>query len=221
MADESVAPKRKPLQGTQIEDLTGERFGRLIVIGVSTERTKSNRIKWDILCDCGNAKSIQAINLKTGDTTSCGCAHKEQLIKRQTTHGKTESPKYATWCRMLNRCLNENGPDFHYYGGRGIQVCDAWRDFSVFLLDMGKRPGNEYSIDRINVNGNYEPVNCRWATQGEQVRNTRRNRFVDGKTVITDAARAAGLNVGTVFSRIDKLGWTIDAAISTPSRRKS
>ena len=210
------------LRTMAIENLVGKRFGRLVVIASATERTKSGRLRWLCRCDCGSEKSTQAINLKSGDTTSCGCVHKQQLIDRNTTHGSCDSPEYHTWCAMITRCTNANNREFKHYGGRGIKVCDRWRNFAMFLEDMGTRPTPKHSIDRINVNGDYEPTNCRWVTQAEQVRNTRRNILVDvdgTEMTVMDAAGVFGVNSSSIYSRIWKLGWSKEAAVNVPTRK--
>ena len=152
-------------------DLTSKRFGRLVVI----EKTdhKSNRsVVWRCKCDCGNETLVRNDSLRNGNTQSCGCLKKEQVSKAKTTHGKSYSPEYCSWYSMKARCYNPNHKHYKNYGGRGITVCDRWKDsFENFLADMGPRPSSKRSIDRIDVNGNYEPENCRWSTDVDQARN--------------------------------------------------
>lgn len=127
------------------------------------------------------------------------------------------APEYAAWASMKSRCLNQSARNFADYGGRGIQVCDRWRDsFEAFLADMGTRPSTKHSIDRIDNDGNYEPGNCRWALPLAQCRNKRSNHLVEwqGQTMtVTEAAERAGANIVLVRSRIRR-GWDIARALS-------
>ncbi len=173
--------------GARREDLTGMRFGMLVVVSFA-DKTSSGHARWLCQCDCGGAKVTQASNLKSGQCRSCGCYARGPNWNRSgtRTHGHTYlksergtrcvTTLYATWSSMIQRCTNPNAKNYKWYGGRGITVCERWRSFENFAADMGDRPGRGYSIDRINNNGNYEPGNCRWATQSEQVRNSRRCR---------------------------------------------
>lgn len=157
-------------------DLTGQRFGKLLVIRPK-ESTKKRHITWDCLCDCGNQTTAVGVYLRSGSKQSCGCLRSEIIAEASTKHGHSRaqkaSPTYISWASMRTRCLNKNAKNFEHYGGRGISVCERWKHFVNFLNDMGERP-EKMSLDRINVNGNYEPSNCRWATASEQVRNRRK-----------------------------------------------
>lgn len=197
------------------QDLTGTRFGKLVVTALAPERTPSGRYKWLVRCDCGAEKSVQAMSLKNGDTASCGCTHREQLGNRKRKHGLSETSEYRSWCAMINRCTNPRGEDFDRYGGRGIKVCERWRDFRNFIADMGMKPAPGFSIEREDNDGDYEPSNCRWATQSEQVRNTSRNVIAPSGRVIADEAPILGIKSSVIYQRV-KLGWSIEEAISTP-----
>lgn len=143
----------------------------------------------------------------------------------QTIHGHASenSPSYRTWRGMLTRCNNPADANRHNYGGRGIRVCDRWRtDFAAFLADMGERPSDDHSIDRIDVNGNYEPGNCRWATPTEQANNTRTNRLItiDGTThTMAEWARLMGVRDCVPMNRIRR-GWSEQDAVLQPRRFK-
>lgn len=153
-----------------MSDIIGCVFGRLTVLSYAGDG------KWNCACECGGQPAIKRSNLVTGNSTSCGCKRRETTSRLLTTHGKRHVVEYKTWLRMKQRCLNPNNPDFTYYGGRGITVCDRWKhSFEHFLSDVGGRPSPLHSIDRVDNNGNYEPGNCRWATHTQQMNNTRRN----------------------------------------------
>jgi hypothetical protein len=148
-------------------DLTGQRFGRWVVIAYA------GGSKWLCVCDCGTVVVVWGHALRTGDSKSCGCLRDELISARSKTHGMTQSREFQTWASMLQRCANPNHPGYAYYGGRGISVCEEWRcSFLAFFADMGERPPG-CTLDRIDVNGNYEPGNCRWATAFVQTHNRR------------------------------------------------
>ncbi len=149
-------------------ELTGKRFGRLTVLGLGY--THKNKVYWYIKCDCGNIKTTQGNNLKSGSTRSCGCLQREIA----TRHGMEKSKEYKTWACMKQRCLNVNNKDFKNYGGRGIKICDSWiNNFGQFIKDMGLRPEG-CSIDRIDNNKGYSSDNCKWSTPKEQANNKKR-----------------------------------------------
>jgi hypothetical protein len=193
-------------------DLSGHRFGKLAVLRDAT--ALSGRTAFLCKCDCGTQKVILLQSLRNGSTVSCGC--------RRRTHGKTKTAEFGVWQGMLNRCYNSNEPAFRHYGGRGIKVCDSWKNsFETFLQDVGLRPSKGYSIDRIDVNGNYEPGNVKWATQQEQMRNTRRNHriAVNGETrSLVEWAELTGIDRQTIETRIAS-GWSPEKAIGTPTRQ--
>lgn len=162
-------------------ELAGKRFGKLIVVS-ENGRSNDQRVIWNCLCDCGKLTTVRSTHLKRGTIKSCGCLRNETSKRINTTHGKSKTAEYEVWGGMIKRCRNEKSTGYPDYGGRGITVCDRWNDFENFLEDMGLRPSPFHSIERKDVNGNYEPENCKWATKTEQSRNTRKRK--DGKNII-------------------------------------
>lgn len=154
-------------------DLTGQRFGRLTVVGYS-HTNRNRKSVWNCHCDCGNDCQVAGERL-VRLTRSCGCLIRETTASRNTTHGQRRSKEYGSWRAMKERCHNQNSEKFADYGGRGITVCDRWRySFEAFLSDMGDKPSPRHTIDRIDNDRGYEPGNCRWATPSEQRLNQRR-----------------------------------------------
>lgn len=199
-----------------MKDLTGKKFGRLLVLSMA-ERIKGNvHIAWNCICDCGVIKSVFGSNLKRGLTKSCGCIHREELVKRNTTHNLSNESLYGTWHQMIERCYNTKNVNFHNYGGRGIVVCERWlNSVENFINDMGIRPEG-YSLDRIEVNGNYEPNNCKWSSVKEQLNNKRDNRLINfnGETLnVTQWSEKLNINPKTIDSRLRR-GKSLDRVLS-------
>jgi hypothetical protein len=151
---------------------------------------------------------------------SCGCHKAATTRKRRLKHGMSSSTEFRIWNHMVQRCVNPNDAQYPRYGGRGIKVCAGWlASFEAFLADMGRRPGRRYSLDRIDVNGDYESGNCRWATRAEQAANTRRNHRITchGETLtVSEWAKKTGLHRKTITRRIQG-GMPVESAISIPA----
>lgn len=200
-------------------DLTGRKFGRLTVIKDSGERNKHRRVLWLCKCDCGNYKSISGNDLNK--CSSCGCKKRELLIEKNTTHNATKTRLYNTWQGMKKRCYNPKDKYYHIYGGRGITVCDEWKDNFQAFYDWAMSHGyqDDLSIDRIDPDGNYSPENCRWATAKEQANNKRNNHLIGyngKKQTMIQWANELDIKYQTLAARINKYHWNIDRALNTP-----
>ena len=188
----------------------GDLYGRLTVLERAVKRHY-----WICRCACGTTTTVWKYSLTTGSTTSCGCYSRE----RATTHGMSRRPENVAWRSMIQRCHNPRSGGFAQYGGRGITVCDEWRDFARFFADVGPRPSRRHSLDRIDNARGYEPGNVAWATPTEQSRNTRRNRWITINGVrrtFTDWCRRTGIGAPTAYRRL-KRGWPVERAVSEPS----
>lgn len=152
------------------KDITGQKFGRLTVL----ERVENYRTaaRWKCICECGEISVVLGTGLRNGHTMSCGCLNSRNYIHGQATR-RNATNEYNSWSAMKRRCGLKTTVYWKNYGGRGIKVCDRWLDFNNFYVDMGLRPSKNHSLDRIDVNGDYEPSNCRWATNAEQNQNRR------------------------------------------------
>ncbi len=158
-------------------NIVGLKFGRLLV--ESFAGIKHKMTTWLCVCDCGNKCVTTVTKLKSGHTSSCGCLQKELISIRAKTHGCSTLPEYKAWKGMKTRCYNTNRKSYKDYGGRGIKVCDRWLEsFENFYEDMGEKPTQKHSLDRVDNDGNYEPGNCRWATIKEQMYNRRLTKQV-------------------------------------------
>lgn len=203
-------------------DITGNKYGRLIVI--KEDGKKGKNVLWLCKCECGNYIHVIAYNLKNGHTKSCGCLAQEVKSKVHLSHNCSKTPLFRTWQHMLNRCRNKKINEYKNYGGRGISVCKEWQTSFESFRDWAISNGysENLSIDRINVNGNYEPSNCRWTNAKIQANNKRNNRLLtyNNKTqTLSQWADEINISSQTIKKRIDKYGWSIKDALTKPLRR--
>lgn len=209
------------------DDLTGKRFGGLVVLGYDhTHKTPSGQSKayWRCKCDCGNEAVVSAESLKDLHTTSCGCKSSRNYIgEARKTHGESKTRLYAIWCGMLSRCDNPNRIAYKDYGARGITVCEEWRDYTTFM-DWALHNGytDSLTLERIDVDGNYCPSNCKWISKAAQSDNRRNtiNITYGGKTQnLKKWADEFGIKYGTLRARVYTFGWDFEKAITTPVKR--
>lgn len=195
-------------------NLAGRRFSRLVVLALSDTAPR----RWHCRCDCGVFRVVDASHLRKAQVRSCGCLLRDaRKAGHRRTHGMSKTREYEIWTQMLQRCDNPRSKSFESYGGRGISVCDRWRDFAVFYADMGRKPLRA-SLDRIDNDGNYSPENCRWATPSQQGRNKRNNSGVlMGGRVVTwsELAERSVVSAQLLRSRVVKYGWNVDEAMTT------
>lgn len=202
------------MQG-KFEDLSGRKYNKLTVI-CKNGKTNGGDIKWLCKCDCGNEKTITGSKLKSGWTKSCGCMQKEWAANKFSKHKLSQTQLYKCWERMKSRCLNKNNNRYYRYGGRNIKVCSEWLDFNNFsywALSNGYKEG--LTIERIDVNGNYEPNNCTWITPAAQMRNTSRTVWVEyknSKICMAEFSRMTGISVNVIRNRLKK-GLTADQIV--------
>lgn len=204
------------------KDLMGMRFGRLTVIERADDYVQGSgrrRVRWRCKCDCGNETIVTADSLTGGHTISCGCYHMERITESNSTHHESNTPLYAVWNGMKSRCYNPNSTFYNYYGGRGICICDDWKNSYVKFRDWALENGYDsgLSIDRINVDGNYCPENCRWIDCVAQANNRRSNRIFtfNGETHnLKEWSNILGINYKKLHRRISS-GWNFERAILT------
>lgn len=199
-------------KGSNLKDLSNEKYGRLTAVELSQKRS-GRKTYWDCLCDCGNYKTVRTDSLKSGKVRSCGCLKKEQDLinlpngQGLVTHGLSKHRVYNVWKGMMSRCYNSSNTRFKHYGGRGIEVCADWQDVEKFY-DWSLKNGYQetLTIERIDVNGNYEPLNCKWATWKEQANNKTNSKTIEFKGLVktlTQWSESTGIPYNTLVSRIN------------------
>lgn len=208
-----------------IDDLTGKRFGRLVVI--KRGENKGEQTRWICQCDCGNITIVFASALKCGNTKSCGCLFKEKTSKTFTTHGLSKTRLYEIYYGMKKRCYKENCKAYKNYGARGIKVCDEWLGEDGFKRFYEWAQENGYdetlTIERINNNEGYCPDNCKWSSDKEQANNRRTNHMIKYNGEIHNTkewAEIIGIPYQTLLARLNKCGWSVEKALTTPLLNK-
>ncbi len=218
----------KPTKKT-FRDVEGQAFGRWQVLSYAGS---DNGAKWLCRCECGTERVVAATSLFQG-SQSCGCLQKERAVETgktlhqrrrkvpsaMKTHGMSKTPEYRAWNQMIQRCTNPKIRNYPDYGGRGITVCQEWREsFEAFHAHIGPRPTPSHSLDRIDNDGNYEPFNVRWASDEQQRDNSRHPRkFLYGGELLSMAeiALRCGISLPTLHFRLVKRGWSVERATST------
>lgn len=209
----------------KFKDLTGQRFGRLTVIELEDDYVSPSgyhKKRWMCHCDCGKNIIVWAGNLISGHTQSCGCQHLEKLANGNPKHNIRHTRVYSIWCGIIARCENPNSEYYDKYGGRGIKMCEEWRNnpLSFYEWSMSHGYDDKLSIDRMDNDGNYEPSNCRWSNRTEQANNTSRNHYItyNGNTMtIAQWARETGIANGAIADRLSR-GWDVSLALTTPTK---
>lgn len=202
----------------KLVDLTGHSFGQLIVVKRSRTNDSGNAVRYVCKCACGAKIIVRGGNLKSGNTTSCGCARR--------THGLSDNPLYYVWWDMVARCTKPKHHAWADYGGRGITVCTRWLKVENFISDMERSyPGEGYELDRIDNDAGYNKRNCRWATREQNVNNRRVTQYITykGETKpVGTWAKELGLPRNTLYMRVFKYGWSVSKAfrssVSSPQR---
>lgn len=188
-----------------VRDLTGYQSGYLTAISYAGSDGKKSL--WNVRCDCGKMIVMPGTELTKGKCKSCGCQRNQLIGEKNRRHGMSRLPIWNVWHSMKQRCENPRAQAWKNYGGRGITVCKRWSEsFENFLEDMGAGYQEGLTLDRIDVNGNYEPNNCRWITMKEQARNKRHNRIIStpwGEMTVAEASERSGIGVTTLLYRLD------------------
>lgn len=212
--------------GSSVVDLTGQRYGRLIVIELAGRDTRG-RTRWLCRCDCGATVTTASWYLRGGSRKSCGCLQREVSAANRAkskTHGHCPKLKpsrtYATWSTMIQRCNNPKHVHYARYGGAGVAICERWLKFENFLADMGERPDG-HSLDRLDGSKGYDQSNCRWSTPKSQANNRRNNRKLtlgDMTDTVVGWSERTGLSILTIRGRL-RAGWPIERILTEPSHR--
>lgn len=212
---------------TKLIDLTGKRFGRLVVL--CRKGSQRGRVTWKCQCDCGNIAIVQGRHLVSGLTQSCGCLFRERASESNKKHGLSKSRIYGVLESMKTRCYNPDSKNYKHYGGRGIKICPEWlgdngsENFIKWAYENGYDENAKHgkcTIERIDVNGDYEPSNCRWASMKEQSYNKRNNVILEYKgerLTLKEASEKYGINPHLIYSRLNN-NWSVEDALQIPPR---
>jgi hypothetical protein len=209
-----------PSRSHRFQDLTGRTFIRWTVIKLS--HFHNGHTYWKCRCSCGELKTIQALSLRNGKSTSCGCLKREKASVQSFKHGLSNHPLYSTWLAMKSRCEKPDDQAYPRYGERGISVCARWQSLANFIADVGPRPSPEYTLERKNNNRGYKPSNCIWATMKDQSNNRKGNLAIKykGQTkTVGQWAREYGIGNSVLWNRIYLCHWSIEKALLTPVRQ--
>lgn len=206
--------------------MIGRRFGRLVVLE-EVESSVKGKPRYRCLCDCGNIIEASGNSLRMKKVRSCGCLHHDQLIERNTTHGCSKERLYRVWRGMIDRCYDERNESYGHYGGRGIQVCEDWRSsylvFKEFMISHGYKEDakrGECTIERVDINGNYSPDNCKVISMQEQAwnkTNSHMEEYNGEKKTIAEWALEYNIPYNLIFKRLQR-GWTMHEALNTPKK---
>lgn len=209
-------------------DITGMKFGRLTVMDYH-HTNASQYACWRCRCDCGKVVVVPGKSLRTGNTKSCGClnidAATERIISFNTAHSGAHTRLFRIWSSIKTRCENPNAINYKDYGGRGIKLCEEWHTFELFRdWALANGYADNLSIDRIDVDGIYEPSNCRWATNSEQANNRRTNRIIEfngEKKTLKQWAETLGISGEALSKRLQSQNFTFESALTTPRLRRN
>lgn len=213
--------KSDKTKGVRFKDLSGKRFGKLVVVSFAGN-SNNGHSKWNCICDCGKECVSFSTNLIRGMANSCGCIKSSVLGIATTTHGKSKTRMFKIWVGIKKRCYNENSKSYKWYGGKGVRVCKSWLEgFQNFYNDMIDGYSDTLTLERENPNGDYEKSNCKWATYTEQARNKTNSVYyeVNGeRKTLAEWSEITGVNSSTISNRI-KVGWPSDRIFDKPKRK--
>ena len=207
-------------------DLTGMKFNRLTVVRCCNRPTSDpedmrREVRWQCVCDCGGVTEVTTGNIRSGGVKSCGCLRGDATRDAKVTHGLSDSTEMRIWGNLVQRVTNPRNPSYPRYGGRGIDLDPRWLRFDAFYSDMGPRPPGGLTLERVDNNKGYWPWNCIWADAITQGNNQRTNRILTlhGRSQSTSAwCRELNLAYGTVTCRVNRLGWSDERALTTPTK---